>query len=139
VSSILSHKDSHIPKGFLILSYDIACQYSKNFLDRLNALPECIRPLITDWTLKFVVPKFHIRGHIIACQEEFSYNFMPSAAMTDGEGIERFWSAIGGVAYSTAQMGPGARHEFLNDLIGAANFVKLCDLGKVLNVYLDCY
>ncbi|KAJ6568226.1 hypothetical protein DFH09DRAFT_1247094 [Mycena vulgaris] len=40
----------------------------------------------------------HIHAHTLACQLVFSLNLVPGSAQTDGEGIERPWAFIGGVA-----------------------------------------
>ena len=55
---------------------------------------------------------------------------MPGVGRTDGEGIERNWSEINRVANSTKEMGPGARHDTLDDHFGHHNFRKLVGLGK---------
>ena len=55
---------------------------------------------------------------------------MPGVGRTDGEGIERNWSEINRVANSTKEMGPGARHDTIDDHFGHHNFRKFVGLGK---------
>jgi len=127
-ASILKHHDK---EQHTIISYDIACQWSKNFLVRLEALPEQIRPSFRKWFLEFVVPKLHIRGHTLDCQGEFSLNYLVGSGMTDGEGVERPWANLGGIASSTREMGPGARHETLDDHFSFWNWQKLIGCGEL--------
>jgi hypothetical protein len=79
--------------------------------------------------MRFVIPKMHIHSHTLACQLLFSLNFTPGSAQTDGEGIERPWAHIGGVATSTREMGPGSREDVLNCHWGYWNWQKLLGLG----------
>ncbi|THU82589.1 hypothetical protein K435DRAFT_626491, partial [Dendrothele bispora CBS 962.96] len=60
--------------------------------------------------LFFVIPKLHILGHLIKCQEDYSLNYTHGVGQTDAEGIERVWSGLGGVATSLKEMGPGSHH-----------------------------
>jgi hypothetical protein len=82
--------------------------------------------------VRFVIPKLHIYGHKLLCQLYFSLNYTPGAARTDGEGIERPWASIGPVATSTWEMGPGARHDTLDDHWGHWNWQKLIGLRELL-------
>ena len=49
-------------------------------------------------------------------------------ARTDGEGVEEEWSHIN-VALSTKVMGPGSRHDTLNDHWDAWNWQKVVLMG----------
>ncbi|KAI0038809.1 hypothetical protein FA95DRAFT_1505012 [Auriscalpium vulgare] len=108
----------------LLVSYDIACQWSKNLKTRVAntsfSIPEWIR---------FMVPKFHIFAHKEECQDEYSPHKEYGAGQTDGEGVERGWSDVNGAAPSTKEMGPGGRHDTLDDQCGQSNwrrFTGLC-------------
>ncbi|KAK7433784.1 hypothetical protein VKT23_020552 [Stygiomarasmius scandens] len=75
---------------FLIISYDIACQWSKKIVERFQSLPPLVRLILImriKW-MRFVIPKLHILGHLLKCQELFSLNYTPGAGETDTEGIE---------------------------------------------------
>ena len=93
----------------LMISYDIACQWSRNFKKRLPQFPSFmqLQPPMLD-TIKYVIPKFHIYGHGSKCQTHFSLNFTKHSACTDGEEPERWWAHINPVSMSTKEMGPGA-------------------------------
>ncbi|KAJ7727800.1 hypothetical protein DFH07DRAFT_757522, partial [Mycena maculata] len=47
---------------YLILSYDVACQYSKKFWTRMDGLPEPFRLVIDRARVWFKVPNFHLPG-----------------------------------------------------------------------------
>ncbi|KAJ7473239.1 hypothetical protein FB451DRAFT_1035635 [Mycena latifolia] len=133
-ASILRHIDARLLK---VISYDIVCQWWKQLKERLLRLPALLRLRITLELLRFVIPKMHIHSHTIACQILFSLNFLLGAGQTDGEGIERPWANIGGVATSTREQGPGFRHDTLDDHWGYWNWVKLTLIATLLRHRLD--
>ena len=51
----------------LVISYDIACQWSRNFVSRCNNLPSHIRFDPTSTSVEYVIPKFHIAAHGPTC------------------------------------------------------------------------
>ncbi|KAJ7795048.1 hypothetical protein B0H14DRAFT_2621379 [Mycena olivaceomarginata] len=87
--------------------------------------------------VRFVIPKMHIKGHLIGCQDEFSLDRSPGSGQTCGEGIERPWAHIGGGGTSTQEMGPGSREDTLNGHWGSWNWQKLVGLGEHLRTRLD--
>lgn len=76
-----------------------------------------------------MIPKLHIHSHTLVCQLLYTLTYLLGAGQTDGEGIERPWAMIGGVATSTREMGPGSRHDVLDDHWGYWNWSKLISLG----------
>jgi hypothetical protein len=118
------------PPSPLTLSYDIACQYSRNFERRTSQFPASMQPS-TDVikTVKYVIPKFHIYGHGQSCQTKYSLNYLQHSARTDGEEPERWWAHINPISMSTREMGPGARHDTIDDHAGAWNWRKITGLG----------
>jgi hypothetical protein len=44
---------------------------------------------------QFTLPVLHCYGHQIHCQVEYSPRYLTGFGLTDGEGIERFWSYLG--------------------------------------------
>ncbi|KAJ7631946.1 hypothetical protein DFH06DRAFT_1337469 [Mycena polygramma] len=129
VASLLRHHHQLLMKYF---SYDIACQWSKFVIDRLQKMPPMIRLTLVLALCRFLIPKLHIYGHKILCQVSYSLNYTPGSARTDGEGIERPWANIGPVSTSTVEMGPGSRHDTLDDHWGHWNWGKLIGLGALL-------
>ncbi|KAJ7667385.1 hypothetical protein B0H14DRAFT_3102517 [Mycena olivaceomarginata] len=105
---------------------------SKNLAARLLKLPTMIRLELVLSLCRFLIPKLHIYGHKLFCQLMFSLNYTPGSARTDGEGIERPWANIGPVATSTREMGPGSRHDTLDDHWSHWNWQKLIGLGALI-------
>lgn len=64
---------------------------------------------------------------------------MEGVGRTDGEGIERNWSEMNGVANSTSEMGPGSRHDTLDDHFGHHNFRKYVGIGERNHVPRVCH
>ncbi|KAG1797171.1 hypothetical protein EV424DRAFT_1592838 [Suillus variegatus] len=114
------------------ISYDIACQWSKNLQERMRKYPDHIRFNRSNKFITFLVPKFHLPAHILACQITYSHNLIRGMGRTDGEAPERGWANINPVATSTREMGPGSRRDTLDDHFGDFNWKKLTNLGVSL-------
>lgn len=121
------------PLGHLLIVYDIACQWSKHLRDRLSELRSSIDVNLNTVKITTAIPKGHIKGHGKACQSAFSLNYLPGSARTDGEGVERDWAHMNALTASTREMGPGNRHETLDDHWGAWNWQKILKLGTSIN------
>ena len=127
-----------------MVSYDIACQWSKNLTERClkYGLNPLVVPSRAGGSLKFndkvdivfLVPKFHLPAHVIECQTRFSFNLHPKVGRTDGEAPERGWSDLNGIASSTQEMGPGSRHDTLEDHFADYNWGKISQIGMSLCV-----
>lgn len=122
----------------LVLSYDIACQWSRNLAARIPKFPLSMQLDLSNMSVTTVIPKFHIYAHGKSCQSRWSLNYLRWMARTDGEGVEREWSHINPVALSTRLMGPGGRHNTLDDHWGAWNWRKVVGLG-MCGVLLTAY
>ena len=112
------------------LTYDIICQWKINLKKRLEGFSTTLTDFVSKMKLEFGIPKFHLPAHGPKCWSLFSLNFLRWWGRVDGEAIERVWAAINGVATSTREMGPGARHDYLDDQWGASNFRKYVKLGR---------
>ncbi|KAJ7482922.1 hypothetical protein B0H11DRAFT_1723465, partial [Mycena galericulata] len=132
--SVLRHIHPRLRK---IVSYDIVCQWWKHLVERLKELPPLVRISVILELFRFVIPKMHIHSHTLMCQLLFSLNLVPGSANTDGEGIERPWSWIGGLAGSTRANGPGARTDALDCHWNFWNWLKLLGLPALLRRRLD--
>lgn len=117
----------------LVVSYDIVCQWSINLWERMKLYP---RSLHIDHegrhNFRFLIPKFHLPAHVLACQTTFSFNFNQHVGRTDGEAPECGWSNINPVATSTREMGPGSRRDTLDDHFGDWNWKKTILMGASL-------
>ncbi|KAG6806617.1 hypothetical protein H0H92_010664, partial [Tricholoma furcatifolium] len=137
-----SEKDPSLQPGFgyfvsndEYLAYLAKCilddEYSKRFSVRMKTLPEPLQ-LAGNTVMLWAVPKFHLPTHKAECHGPYALNYLHGAGRTDGEGVERNWSWLNGAAPSTSQMGPGSRHDTLDDFIGFSNFRKTVDYGDNL-------
>ncbi|KAH9846598.1 hypothetical protein C2E23DRAFT_872278 [Lenzites betulinus] len=115
-----------------IVSYDIACQWSKNILERIRSLPSHIQIPVPEGSVIYAIPKLHYGSHQQAGHSKFSLNYRIGSARTDGEGIERRWWWIQPIANSTKVMGPGMRQGMLEDQWGYSNWRKMVDLPWTL-------
>ena len=113
----------------LVVSYDIACQWRRNLPRRNEGLPHDIRLDMAGRIFEYVIPKFHIAAHGPQCQCRFSLNFRRHMARTDGENIERGWAWMNPAAGSSREMGPGGRHDLIDDIWGFWNWSKVIHAG----------
>ncbi|KAF7306305.1 CxC2 domain-containing protein [Mycena indigotica] len=133
-ASFMRHLDSRLRK---LISYDIVCQWMKYLLERLAKLPSMVRLSLALMMVRFAIPKMHIKGHLLLCQIFFSLLLILGSGMTDGEGIERPWSMIGGIAASTRVCGPGSRWDQLDDHWSFWNWLKTLGLALLLRRRMD--
>lgn len=124
-----SSMKSYMPKR-LVISYDIACQWSRHFVSRCASLPPQIRFDPALMTVEYVIPKFHIAAHGASCRSRYSLNFLRHMGQTDGENIERGWAWMNPASLSTREMGPGARADTLDDQWCSWNFRIMTRIGK---------
>ncbi|KAJ8694301.1 hypothetical protein PTI98_009225 [Pleurotus ostreatus] len=119
---------NHAPTS-LVVSYDIACQWSCKLILRSQSYPmNLITPRVNDLHATYLVPKFHLYAHQTDCQINYSFNLTPGVGRTDGEAPERGWAAMNPVASSTKEMGPGSRRDTLDDHFRDYNWRKIVAL-----------
>ena len=110
----------------VLVSYDIGCQWHKNFQDRINSYTAFTPLQLSDleyW--RVFIPKFHLPGHGPACQTLFSLSYAKWARWTDGEQIESGWAQSTGMATWTRESGPNTRRNILDDHWNESNWRKL--------------
>lgn len=112
-----------------IISYDIACQWFKNLFKRMTDWPEDIK-LREDVDISPVIPKFHEPAHQDEDHKQFSCNLVPGMGASDCEVPEQFWGPHNPLGNSTKTMGPGSRHDILDDHFGFWNWLKYHSMGK---------
>ncbi|KAJ7039429.1 hypothetical protein C8F04DRAFT_1255133 [Mycena alexandri] len=117
---------------WLVVSYDIACQYAIKFWERMAGFPEAMRLNIAPGNVWWKVPNFHLPPHKKPCHSPYSFHWMRGAGMTHGEGVEQNWSFSNGAAGSTRLMGPGSRHATLEDVFGFHNYDRVLAMHRVL-------
>ncbi|XP_068758161.1 uncharacterized protein [Montipora capricornis] len=87
--------------------YDIACILSSHLK---NSGQE---ELLSDVSL--AIPIFHCYGHKASCQVQFIPRRTPNVGLTDGEGVERFWSYLRQFSTITKEMSVDKRVNVLTD------------------------
>lgn len=115
----------------VLVSYDIACQWWKNFFERLNgydAFPPLPLSQLKYW--KVAVPKFHLPGHGNECQLRYNLAYTKWAGRMDGERIEAGWAQTVPMATWTRESGPYARRAILDDHWNASNWRKLLGMRE---------
>ena len=113
----------------VVISYNIGCQWSKNFLLCMEKFPEEMK-LNPNMAIDVVVPSWHINGHGDKCRFTFCLSYMPGIGRTCGEEVETTWAETNSLGTSIREMGPGARHETLNDHWCGFNFRKIIGFCK---------
>ncbi|KAF7974192.1 hypothetical protein HWV62_13237 [Athelia sp. TMB] len=116
----------------VIASYDIVCQWLKGLFARRSRLPPHLQLPITSQQIKGKIPKFHFDAHGKKDHAQYSFNYTKGAGQNEGEGIERNWSYIKSGVGQTVEMGPGGRHDVLDDFFGYCNYRKMTDIGNSL-------
>lgn len=115
----------------LFVTYDIACQYSKNFARRVAEFPPCMRlAQVLVETIRWAIPKKHWRVHGEKGHSRFSLNYLLHVAQTYSEGIETGWAFMNAIASATREMAPSARREAINDQWNSWNWLKQLGFGK---------
>ncbi|KAJ7715053.1 hypothetical protein B0H16DRAFT_1340272, partial [Mycena metata] len=117
---------------YIVVSYDIACQYGKHFWERMQKMPQSMQLRIAQENVWWKVPNFHLPPHKWPCHSPYSFHYMYGAGMSHGEGVEQNWSFSNGAAASTKLMGPGSRHATLEDIFGFHNYDRQLAMRKHL-------
>ncbi|KAK0490076.1 hypothetical protein EDD18DRAFT_1358694 [Armillaria luteobubalina] len=114
----------------LVTLYDIACQWSINLKEHIDIYRDFMCPKIPKKV--YLVPKFHLPGHIKDCQEKYCMSFHIHVGENDSKAPEHSWAISNGVAASTREMGPGHQCEKLDQHFGDFNWQKNVSQGDTL-------
>ncbi|KAF8209732.1 hypothetical protein K438DRAFT_1571533 [Mycena galopus ATCC 62051] len=117
---------------FLVVSYDVACQYSKHVWTRMESLPAKYHLNINKADVRWLVPNFHLPAHKKGCHSAFSFHWLWGCGRTHGETVEQNWEFLNGIAGSTKLMGIGARHTALEGLFSFHNWRRLIAHRRLL-------
>ncbi|KAJ7170333.1 hypothetical protein C8R43DRAFT_875994 [Mycena crocata] len=79
--------------------------------------------------MTFLILKFHPPTHIKECNLLYSFNLTWDVGQTDGEVPEHGWSNTNLLTHSTREIGPGSRHDTLDDHFNDWNHKKITALG----------
>src|SRR5882762_8963956 len=114
---------------WIVITYDIGCQWSKNMWKRVEDFPDAMQ-IDPDTRVDVAIPSWHINAHGKKCRENFSLAYLVGAGRTCGEEVETSWSHTNALAPSVREMGPAARHDTLNDHWSGWNFHKIVGFRK---------
>ncbi|KAF8984861.1 hypothetical protein BDQ17DRAFT_1393808 [Cyathus striatus] len=118
--------------SWIVITYDIGCQWSKNLKQRIETYPESMR-IPPNMHIDVGVPSWHINGHGSSCQSTYALGYLPGAGRTCGEEVETTWSSSNHLRPSTCEMGPASHHEVLNDQWIAWNFQKTIGFSIIMS------
>jgi len=117
-----------------VLTFDIGCQYSKKFEERMLKFPVEMH-LGENTAIEFAVPSWHINAHGADCRADFGLSFRDGVGRTCGEEVEITWAGTNSLGPGTREMGPGARHETLNGQWGGLNFRRILVFRKFIYLF----
>lgn len=123
---------------WVMLSYDIACQHSKNIKERIKLYSRRLHVDLDALNVRYAVPKNHIAMHG-ANHSRWSFNFLRWVGRTCCEGIESCWGHMNPVSMSTKQMSPALRREVLDDHWASWNWTKIVGMGKWFHIHVMSY
>jgi hypothetical protein len=112
----------------IVVIYDVACQWNRNFRKRVNASKYLDLP--PDMVLVPAVGKWHLGAHVVDCFPKYSLNFIKGVGQVDGEILETLWSTTNKVAGTTRAMGKSHRREVLDDNMYDSNWKKWTGIGE---------
>lgn len=121
---------------WIFITYDIGCQWSKNFRSRMADFPEAMR-IPAKTKVEVAIPSWHITGHGERCRTGFCLGYTKGAGRTCGEEVEITWSHTNALAPSVREMAPAARHDTLNDHWNAWNFHKIVGFSTFVWFFLQ--
>ena len=118
--------------SFVVLSYDVTCQWSKNFFLCGEQFSEHMKTSLHQMMFQFFVPKFHLRAHGQSCQAKYLFNYWEHTGRTDGKGIESFWVHINPITMSTREMTAEFWMDTIDIYVSIWNWIKIIGLGLYL-------
>ncbi|KAF8170461.1 hypothetical protein K438DRAFT_1729650 [Mycena galopus ATCC 62051] len=118
---------------WLTISYDISCQWKRNFPARNAKMPQDMQLQLNAISVQCALPVWHAGSHEEVCQSANSLSYKPGVGRSDGEGVERTWSVLNPAAFHTKDMSQGNRVDTLEDKIDSHNFLKNLGLGDSLH------
>ncbi|KAJ7606430.1 hypothetical protein B0H17DRAFT_1221752 [Mycena rosella] len=87
---------------WLLISYDIACQWKVHLLERAKKIRAAtsIPTNLDNFEIQFALPVWHAEAHEMTCQMQNSLSFAVGMGRTDGEGIERTWAVLNPLGFA---------------------------------------
>ena len=114
---------------FLVISYDIACQWYVKLYQRMVHWPCRLRIPDTVQT-RAVISKLHFHSHQDKNHAQHCLHWMLGVGQCDCECPEQIWAAHNSLRNSTKSQGPGTRHDNLNFHFSFWNWEKYSSIGE---------
>lgn len=127
VCNALNFNSEGLQEGLVI--YDIMCQYSVHFNDRIRDVSNHLE-LDPKMKLLGAIGKFHLADHVDSCFSKWTLNFMKGAGHIDGEIMETLWSGMNKISGAARSMSKAHRQETLDDYMRDSNWKKTVGIGK---------
>ncbi|TEB28142.1 hypothetical protein FA13DRAFT_1794138 [Coprinellus micaceus] len=108
----------------IVLTYDIACQWSCKYRSRMEKLLEALH-LPDGVAMDVAIPSWHINRHGQSCQDNFHVGYLKGVGRLCGDEVEQTWWGTNPLGTSVREMTPAARHETLNVHWNAHNSQKI--------------
>lgn len=116
------------PELWTTLTYDVACQYSINFVKRMKSYFAHLVNVASK--IDAYVPSMHLLAHKENCQFRYALAYAEGVGRTHGETVEHPWSEGNQAGGSTQEMNAGHRHDTLDEFHGFWNWMKIQKMGK---------
>lgn len=120
-------KTRDLSKTYLFISYDAACSFRANVLDRFNKLLPESKDLIS--RTQFSIDALHVNDHLERCMYLLSAAYQDCTGHFHGVGTEQYWSENNQMGPQTRQMNPGHRQDKIVAHHNDWNWKKLCTHG----------
>ncbi|KAI6122146.1 hypothetical protein EDD16DRAFT_1477725 [Pisolithus croceorrhizus] len=126
ICDALGYSSERITKALVI--YDVGCQWSVNFWNRVKNSPSLLLPPALE--IVPAVGKFHLVAHKLSCFPRYSLNFVKGAGHLDGEILETLWAPFNKISPTARSMTQAHRQEVYDDHMRDSNWKKLVGLGE---------
>ena len=126
ICQVISYNSNDIQRA--LITYDVACQWHKNFLARVEKSPGLFLP--DDLEVVPAVRKFHLSAHKALCFTRFSLMFLKGTGHIDEEILETLWASFNKISPSARSMTLSHRQELYDDHMRDSNWKKLVRMGK---------
>lgn len=111
-----------------LLVYDIFCQWTVNFLLRVDQSPFLSIP--EGMEIIGAIGDFHVVGHIDDCLPRYTLAYVPGSGVIDGEILETLWAVLNETSRSAKGATMAHRNEILDDHMNHSNWMKLIGMSK---------
>lgn len=112
----------------LFISYDAACSFRANVLERFTRLLPESNELIS--RTQFSIDALHVNDHLERCMYLLSAAYQECTGHFHGVGTEQYWSENNQMGPQTRQMNPGHRQDKIIAHHNDWNWKKTCTHSK---------